>query len=236
MSFLPVVVHLAGFSSFAYAIYYDVYELQLPEHIHSVREKFGGHAKYLTFLNMCLQCLYFGVCLLADLAGRRSSINRLKDIMFASAAFPIGIFVAVIFWGLYAVDRELIFPAKLDGHFPAWLNHFMHTTVLPLQLAEIYLSRHEYPSRGLGGLINTGLTLAYLFWLNYIFQVAGFWVYPVFKVLSDQTRPVFMAACCAMGGFFYIIGEKLDSSIWKKQKQTKQEEPTKKRPKAKKID
>ena len=31
-------------------------------------------------------------------------------------------------------------------------------------------------------------------------------------------------------------GEKLDSSIWKKQKQTKQEEPTKKRPKAKKID
>ena len=28
--------------SFAYAIYYDVYELQLPEHIHSVREKFGG--------------------------------------------------------------------------------------------------------------------------------------------------------------------------------------------------
>ena len=28
--------------SFAYAIYYDVYELQLPEHIHCVREKFGG--------------------------------------------------------------------------------------------------------------------------------------------------------------------------------------------------
>jgi len=32
--------------------------------------------------------------------------------MFATAAFPIGIFVAAIFWGLYAVDRELIFPKK----------------------------------------------------------------------------------------------------------------------------
>lgn len=229
MSFLPVLVHLAGFSSFAYAIYYDVYELKLPEEVHSVREKFGGHAKYLTFLNMCLQCLYFGVCLVSDLAGRKSSINRVKDVMFASAAFPIGIFVAVIFWGLYGVDRELIFPQKLDGHFPEWLNHFMHTTVLPLQLAELYLCRHEYPSRGFGGMLNTLLTLGYLLWLNYIYQVAGFWVYPVFKVLSAQQRPVFMAACCAMGGFFYILGEKLNSMIWKDFSSTK------KHPKAKKL-
>jgi hypothetical protein len=60
---------------------------------------------------MCLQCIFFLVCLLADITSSKT-INKVKDVMFASAAFPIGIFVAVIFWGLWAVDRELIFPKK----------------------------------------------------------------------------------------------------------------------------
>lgn len=33
-------------------------------------------------------------------------------------------FVAIAFWGIYAVDRELIYPARLDEHIPAILNHF----------------------------------------------------------------------------------------------------------------
>jgi len=213
MSRLPGLIHVLGFTSFAYAIYYDAFVLELPEHIHSRSESFGGLAKYLTFLNMCLQCIFFLVCLLADITSSKT-INKIKDVMFASAAFPIGIFVAVIFWGLWAVDRELIFPKKLDGFFPVWLNHFMHTTVLPLQLSELIFSSHKYPSRMVGGGITSLLTLGYLIWIHVIYHYGGFWVYPVFRVLTPTMRPVFMAVCCLMGFTLYIIGEKMNAVIW----------------------
>lgn len=213
MSGIPGLVYVLGFTSFAYAIYYDAFVLELPEHIHSKSEAFAGRAKYLTFLNMCLQCLFFLVCLLALITGSKN-ITKVKDIMFASAAFPIGIFVAVIFWGLWAVDRELIFPKKLDGFIPAWLNHFMHTTVLPLQLYELTFSSHKYPSRVIGGGITSILILSYVIWIHVIYHYGGFWVYPVFRVLTPTTRPVFMAVCCLMGFTLYIIGEKMNAIIW----------------------
>ena len=30
--------------------------------------------------------------------------------------------------------RDLIFPVAMDEFFPSWLNHLMHTTVIPLQV------------------------------------------------------------------------------------------------------
>ena len=41
---------------------------------------------------------------------RKSSsgtLVRVEDFLFASLAFPIGMFVGSAFWGLYAIDREL---------------------------------------------------------------------------------------------------------------------------------
>ena len=34
-------------------------------------------------------------------------------------------FVAATFWGIYLMDRELIFPRALDKIFPSWLNHIL---------------------------------------------------------------------------------------------------------------
>ena len=33
-------------------------------------------------------------------------------------------FVLIAFWGVYAIDREYIYPAKLDEFIPQLLNHF----------------------------------------------------------------------------------------------------------------
>ena len=112
MSLLTRLLHICGSSSFLVAIYYDIFILDLPEDISPTREKFGGHFKYLTFLNMCLQFLFFTNCIFADFSAENSRICKLRDIVFASAAFPIGIFVGVIFWSLWAIDRELIFSVR----------------------------------------------------------------------------------------------------------------------------
>jgi hypothetical protein len=43
-------------------------------------------------------------------------------------------FVATMFWAIYSIDRELVFPVSLDKYFPVYVNHILHTTVLPLQV------------------------------------------------------------------------------------------------------
>jgi len=210
------LVHFLGSISFGYAIYYDVYQLSLPESIHPTSESFGGPAKYLTFLNMCLQFVFFSLCILADFSKSNSSLVKVRDFIFSSVAFPLGIFVFLSFWGLYAIDRELIFPARLDGHFPSWLNHLMHTTVLPLQTAEMMMTRHQFPQRLYGGGLMALLTLAYLIWIHVIYHYGGFWVYPVFKVLPTVPRIVFMAFCCCVAFSLYILGEKINGFVWGK--------------------
>ncbi|XP_059177853.1 androgen-dependent TFPI-regulating protein-like, partial [Physella acuta] len=35
------------------------------------------------------------------------------------------IFVVLLFWGLYSIDRELVYPKALDDIIPSWLNHLL---------------------------------------------------------------------------------------------------------------
>ena len=137
-------LQVTGVISFAWAMHYQIYRIEMPDNLAGNRNKFGGVAKYLTFLNMLLQFIFFNVAFLANFV---KSLRGVRDVMFASAAFPIGMFVGIVFWGLWAVDRELIFPKVLDQYFPAILNHCMHTTVFPLLLGQILLVKHNFPSR-----------------------------------------------------------------------------------------
>ena len=207
-------IQAAGALSFLYASYWQMMVIRVPLSLAPNRDKFGGVLKYLTFLNMVLQFVFFTVALLANFTGKRSRLVRVRDVMFASAAFPIGMFVGLVFWGLWAIDRELIFPVAMDAYFPSWLNHLMHTTVLPLQVMELFLVRHTYPSRKVGGAITAALTLAYLLWINVIAYYGGFWVYPVFKVLTLGQRGGVMALLSGVGGLLYLAGEAANMVVW----------------------
>ena len=92
-------------------------------------DKFGGPWKYLTFWNLWFQAVYFLICFVNDLRGRipsekkcackmsrtkealinsGSKLVRAEDYIYCTVAFPIGMFVGIIFWTLYAIDRELV--------------------------------------------------------------------------------------------------------------------------------
>lgn len=38
-------------------------------------------------------------------------------------------FVVLLFWTIFAYDRELVYPATIDTFFPPWINHAMVRTV-----------------------------------------------------------------------------------------------------------
>eukprot|EP00066_Takifugu_rubripes_P011947 XP_011601213.1 PREDICTED: androgen-dependent TFPI-regulating protein-like [Takifugu rubripes] len=123
-STLRKIYHVAAFSWYAYIVksLADRGGQKLPPGIFV----YGGPWKYLTFLNLLLQMLFFGLAAVNDLQPHPDSmLKRCKDFLFSVFVFPVGMFVVLLFWSIFAYDRELVYPATIDTFFPPWINHAM---------------------------------------------------------------------------------------------------------------
>ncbi|KAM5163323.1 androgen-induced gene 1 protein isoform 2-T2 [Mantella aurantiaca] len=107
--------------------------IEMPAH-----QTYGGSWKFLTFIDLVIQAVFFGICVLSDLSclltkgsdsleqeRQLKKLTSLRDWMLAVLAFPVGVFVVTMFWTLYLYDRELVYPKLLDNFIPPWLNHGM---------------------------------------------------------------------------------------------------------------
>ncbi|XP_066992579.1 androgen-induced gene 1 protein isoform X2 [Anabrus simplex] len=215
---------LIALAHFLYGIYYDLSYVVFPKGFFSEASSNLGRWKFLTFWNMILQAVYFTVCLANDFLGSNEVnpkkvpfIRKLKDYMYCSVAFPVAMFVGLTFWGLMAIDRELVFPKALDPYFPGWLNHVMHTNIMIFTVIEMLVTFRQYPTRskGLAGL--TGFMCIYLVWTHVIYFKSGEWVYPVLDVLNWGQRVVFFVALLMLGNILYIAGEFLNNTVWAKE-------------------
>ncbi|GFO04374.1 Androgen-induced protein 1 [Plakobranchus ocellatus] len=169
-------------------------------------------------IRYCLQTLYYGLCFLKDVTTdrqRSAQLQRWRDYMHASTAFPVGMFVVFTFWALYALDRELVYPEVLDELIPSWLNHSLHTAVFPFLIIDKILIHHKYPSRLSGCVMTCSLALTYIFWTLFIAYYEGLWIYPVLEVLRSHERAIFLSVCCLFFIFFYIIGEAITNFVWR---------------------
>ncbi|KAJ6665746.1 hypothetical protein lerEdw1_002116 [Lerista edwardsae] len=159
---------------FLWAVFALTQNLGVPKPVRKDHEQtYGGPWKHLTFLNQVLQTILYALCVIIDVVAlcipskekRVSSvIEPIRDFIFAAFVFPIGLFVAVAFWSLYAYDRELVYPRELDDINPTWLNHSMHTTILPLLFIELVICSHKYPSKKKGIFGLTLFAAVYISW------------------------------------------------------------------------
>ncbi|XP_036762725.2 androgen-induced gene 1 protein isoform X4 [Manis pentadactyla] len=128
----PEVLRVAILLSYC-SILCNYKAIEMPSH-----QTYGGSWKFLTFIDLVIQAVFFGICVLTDLSSllTRGSGNQeqerqlkklisLRDWMLAVLAFPVGVFVVAVFWIIYAYDREMIYPKLLDNFIPGWLNHGM---------------------------------------------------------------------------------------------------------------
>ncbi|XP_071530640.1 androgen-induced gene 1 protein-like [Panulirus ornatus] len=214
------LVHFGVFLVYVCGLCYDVKPPKGSEY-ESAFWAMGGRFKYLTFIDALLQCGFFGLCVLNDIVGsdtailsQQSVLQKLRDWLFTSLVFPMGVFVSFIFWVLYAVDRELIFPASLDKWFPSWLNHIMHTLPAVGAFLELYMVCHNYQK---GWNLYVPIIVAYflyLSWICFIAYAANFWVYPVFEVLDFTGRTLFLAALLLPNLIIVFMGQKLHDNVW----------------------
>ncbi|XP_043566024.1 uncharacterized protein LOC122559975 isoform X1 [Chiloscyllium plagiosum] len=141
-------------------------------------------------------------------------MSALQDWLFSALAFPIGFFVVVSFWILYAYDRELVYPEILDTIIPTWLNHAMHTVVLLLLMLELIVVQHHWPSHK--GCLTVLITFcsSYLVWVLWIRHRSAIWVYPILEVLSPFGLGMFLTAAVLVTISLYVVGEKLHYWRW----------------------
>ncbi|XP_078665108.1 androgen-induced gene 1 protein-like isoform X3 [Branchiostoma floridae x Branchiostoma belcheri] len=182
-------------------------------------DTFLQQSSRLTVWNTMAHTVFFSSCVLADfiegvLGKKAAGLRKVQDFVLASILFPMSMIVMVVFWGIYAVDRELIFPTSLDHVIPPWINHVWHTTIVPVLLLEMYMVHHKYPSRraGLTGAVTLGLV--YLTWILIVAKVGGFWVYPFMAVMTGFQFVLFCCCTAAIGCVFYLTGELCNNVFW----------------------
>lgn len=176
---------------------------------------------YLTQIFMLMQVAYFGLAVANDVFGsdqRRPSkqhrLQRIRDWCFTSLVFPVGQFVSFMFWTLYLINRELILPLTMDEWFPGWLNHIMHTLPMVAGLAEQVLVYHTH-QRGHSRLLPlVSLYAVYLAWFMYVRIAGGFWIYPLFNLLSSGEIGVFLGLMSVPALFAFVAGERIHVAVW----------------------
>lgn len=176
---------------------------------------------YLTFWNAIIHACYHIIALANDFIGTNEInpettpiITRIRDYIFAAFALPLGMNVTFLFWALYSIDRELVFPRVMDPIYPSWLNHILHTNVGFFIAIELFISYHHYPSRktelkGLGAFV-----IIYISWVFIVRYYSNAWVYPILNVLEFHERIGFFGLVGVAILCFYFVGEYVNKKVW----------------------
>lgn len=123
-------------------------------------------------------------------------------------------FVSSTFWGIYAVDRELIFPQELDSFFPVWLNHAVHTLPTAAVFIELFAVQRYTKTWKRGIAYTLLLPLVYLIWILYIAHETGHWVYPILAKLDTTGRAIFIVVLAGVFAICYTAGHLLYNLRW----------------------
>ena len=194
----------------------DVFRI-LGSHEHHM---FGGRTKYLTFLDLNLQTFYFLLMSILTLSQilnlKMKLLRKFCNFLYVSLVFPIGAFVFLSFWSIYSVDRELIWPKRIEAIVPIYQNHIRHTLPLFGVLIDNFLSQKNYKNSLLKSYsILVVSTIIYTSWLVIIKYKTNVWAYPVLEVMNNTQICLFFASFHILIGFLFLGGKYIDSFLWK---------------------
>ncbi|KAJ8707272.1 hypothetical protein PYW08_011406 [Mythimna loreyi] len=169
---------------------------------------------YLTGWNFMFQTAFLTMSLVYDLlewldrheAGLGKKLKYYMDVMFSGLIVPLTLFVTSMFWTLYWIDRELVFPVIYDQLVPWWFNHCVHTNISIVVLIETILVARRHPTNYKLELWITGgagVLYAVVYYSIYFFSHR--WLYGVFGVMTWWQVCLYQILIWASTFFFYFI-------------------------------
>lgn len=142
-------------------------------------------------------------------------VTEFREIAFAGLVWPSTLVVFTIFWGIYTIDRALIFPEYMDTVIPNISNHVIHTFILPVVLFEVVFRPRIKPETHARNIAQLTLHLSvYLSVLLFTYQERGVWLYPILGELYGTLYfPLALAGAAFLFYVFYYIQWPLTSMI-----------------------
>ncbi|XP_068621916.1 androgen-dependent TFPI-regulating protein-like isoform X2 [Battus philenor] len=148
---------------------------------------------FLTNWNFAFQTIFLMLSLAHDVlewmdkheSHFASRLRYWRDVIFSGLVVPFTLFVSLMFWCVYAVDRELVFPEVYDAVVPWWFNHCVHTNISIVILIETLLQARRRPRDFKKEIIFvTAVDLAYAVVYYAIYFFTHRWLYKVFGVMT----------------------------------------------------
>ncbi|ETN38457.1 uncharacterized protein HMPREF1541_06492 [Cyphellophora europaea CBS 101466] len=176
---LSLAVHALGLSSFAYSFWY------LTAHPNHINRAYGWHFQYLTIIGLLLATLTFSFGVFADVTLSRR-LFQAKNLLSMTSA-PMSVLISLLYWGLRAIDPELVVPKELELPLPPDLS--FHLAPAAFLVVDLLLFSPPWtitvgPAFGLSAVIAFG----YWFWIEHCFRQNGFYPYPIFELVGTAGR------------------------------------------------
>ncbi|XP_034838698.1 androgen-dependent TFPI-regulating protein-like isoform X2 [Maniola hyperantus] len=167
---------------------------------------------YLTGWNFTFQTIFLGLSLLHDVlewfdkqkSNLGSKIKYWRDVIFCGMVLPFTLFVTGMFWTVYAIDRELVFPKIYDEVVPWWFNHCVHTNITVVLVVETLLQARRHPTnQRLELILYWIVAFAYAIVYYTIYFVTDRWLYQVFGVMNWWQVCLYQLFIWGISYFFY---------------------------------
>ncbi|KAK9506310.1 hypothetical protein O3M35_008269 [Rhynocoris fuscipes] len=215
--------HVSALALYLYVTYF--LQIENPRNTLNTNDKVVKRmsmfsVRYLTNWTYAVQTIYLAMCVVQHLLNLisanklRDKLTTYSDYLFTSIATPMALLVSIVFWVVYIIDRELIFPRALDAVIPVYINHSIHTFNSAIAIVDMYFVRHKFPSwsKAIKGIAIYLLTYAVCVFGTY-FQM-GIWIYPLLKELDWPQRILFCLSTLLIGVAMYGLTKLLHMIIW----------------------
>ncbi|KAI1180598.1 FAR-17a/AIG1-like protein [Nemania sp. FL0916] len=176
---ISMLLHTAGIVSFLATFRY-LDNLETP-----ISAGFGGHYQFLTIIGLALAVCTFAVGLVADLT-LSPSLFRAKNTL-AMCSAPLEVLISVLFWGLCAIDKSLVFPPEYELDFLP--NFGFHAAPGLFLTLDMLLLSPPWTTNGFAAVaLSQMLASLYWFWVEYCYSRNGLYPYPIFGMLNTWQR------------------------------------------------
>ncbi|XGW35043.1 hypothetical protein V3C99_018797 [Haemonchus contortus] len=180
------------------SLYYDVYYQPRLGH-----DWYIYKLVMLTNLNFVILTIFSVLTILEALPVAGRKIKTGLDFSFHVTIFPVSTVTCLLFWGLYAINPELVMPEWVASLIPRWLNHVTHTLPILYIGLEQYLFAREGLSHRNSALMALMHTAIYYAIIYIVRVVDGYWLYPVLELLSVGHH--FVAFIVSTLGYYLLI-------------------------------
>jgi hypothetical protein len=140
--------------------------------------------------------------------------RKILDFIFPTLGFPVSAFVSSTFWLIYAIDRELIHPQRLDAVIPSWVNHTRHTFIIFIVFLELLTRFRRFPKTRYAMIAITILIVSYFTTIFTVKYLTNYWMYPVMAAMNNVQRAVFIMGIISYGILLYFIGKLINNKFW----------------------